>query len=212
MALWGSTGWRIVANDFSCPNSNGPGACMDTVESSSLDFYGNNVHDTGTANASALYHGVYFGTDSNHLDIGWNTVADVHGCRGIQIHSTPQSGEPASGQNQYDIRSTTTPFTTPSATASSSIRSIHPRELFRYLTTSFITPVRDLTIPNRAGTGLVSMFRRRPNDGPSGSGMVDIYNNTLYACGTFASPPYGNANAGIAYGGGNARDLFAHSQ
>ena len=23
MALWGSTGWRIVANDFSCPNGNG---------------------------------------------------------------------------------------------------------------------------------------------------------------------------------------------
>jgi hypothetical protein len=204
MALWGSTGWRIVGNDFSCPSGDGAGACMDTVESSSLAFYGNTVHDTGAANASALYHGVYFGTDSNHLDIGWNTIANVHGCRGIQIHSTPQSGEPASGQNQYDIR-------------------IHDNTIHDTQCDGIIVDTVDpskgpVSIysnviynagegpnnPEKSGGWSCIYVPASTERGPKGSGMVDVYNNTLYACGTFTSPPYGSANAGIVYGGGNA--------
>lgn len=204
VALWGSTGWRMVANDFSCPNGDGTGACMDTVESSNLAFYGNTVHDTGAGAASALYHGVYFGTDSNHLDIGWNTIANVHGCRGIQIHSTPQSGEPSSGQDQYDI-------------------AIHDNTIHDTQCDGIILDTID---PSK---GPVSVYNnviynagKGPNNpqqsgdwacidvpgsterGPAGSGTVEIYNNTLYACGTFSTPPYGNANSGIAYGGGSA--------
>jgi uncharacterized protein (TIGR03437 family) len=204
MALWGSTGWRIVGNDFSCPNGNGQGACVDTVESSTLAFYGNNIHDTGIATASALYHGVYFGTDSNHLDIGWNTIANVHGCRGIQIHSTPQSGEPSSGQNQYDI-------------------SIHDNTIHDTQCDGIILDTIDpsqgaITIfnnviynagegpnnPEQSGNWSCIYAPGSTENGPPGSGMVDIYNNTLYACGTFSSPPYGNANSAIAYGGANA--------
>jgi IPT/TIG domain len=204
MALWGSTGWRIIANDLSCPNGNDSGACMDTVESSSLAFYGNTVHDTGIATASALYHGVYFGTDSNHLDIGWNTIANVHGCRGIQIHSTPQSGEPASGQNQYDIK-------------------IHDNTIHDTQCDGIIVDTID---PSKGPVSIYNNVIYNAGEGPNnpentggwsciyvpastergqkGSGGVDIYNNTLYGCGTFTSPPYGNANAGIVYGGGNA--------
>lgn len=204
MALWGSTGWRIIANDISCPNGDGASACMDTVESSNLAFYGNNVHDTGTATASALYHGIYFGTDSNHLDIGWNTVANVHGCRGIQIHSTPQSGEPTSGQNQYDI-------------------SIHDNTIHDTQCDGIIVDTIDPSKgPISVYNNVVYNAGKGPNNpeqsgnwsciyvpgsteyGTPGSGMVDVYNNTLYSCGTFATPPYGNANSGIAYGGSNA--------
>jgi len=203
MALWGSTGWRIVANDFSCPSGDGSGACMDTVESSSLAFYGNNVHDTGAANASALYHGAYFGTDSNHLDIGWNTIANVHGCRGIQIHSTPQSGEPASGHNQFDI-------------------GIHDNIIHDTQCDGIVVDTVDpsqgpVTIYNNLvynagqgpnnpeGTGGWSCINvpGSTERGNAGFGVVDIYNNTLYACGTFSSPPYSNANSSVAYNGGN---------
>ena len=204
MALWGSTGWRIIANDFSCPGGNGAGACMDTVESSSLAFYGNNVHDTGIVTASALYHGAYFGTDSNHLDIGWNTIANVHGCRGIQIHSTPQSGEPASGQNQYDI--------------GIHDNTIHDTQCDGIILDT-IDPSKGRIVvynnviynagegpnnPEQSGNWSCIYVPGSTENGPPGSGMVDVYNNTLYACGTFASPPYGNANSGVAYGGGNA--------
>jgi len=204
MALWGSTGWRIIANDFSCPNGNGTGACMGAVESSSLAFYGNNVHDTGIATASALYHGVYFGTDSNHLEIGWNTVANVHGCRGIQIHSSPQSGEPASGQNQYDIK-------------------VHDNTIHDTQCDGIILDTID---PSKGPISIYNNVIYNAGEGPNnpeqtggwsciyvpastergakGSGVVDIFNNTLYACGTFTSPPYGSANAAIVYGGGNS--------
>ena len=204
MALWGSSGWRIIANDVSCPSGDGTGACVDTVESSSLAFYGNHVHDTGSATASSLYHGVYFGTDSNHLDIGWNTIANVHGCRGIQIHSTPQSGEPASGQNQYDI-------------------AIHDNTIHDTQCDGIILDTID---PSKGPVSVYSNVIYNAGKGPNnpqqsgnwsciyvpgatergapGSGIVDVHNNTLYACGTFTTPPYGNANAGIVYGAGNS--------
>ncbi|MGC9948434.1 MAG: IPT/TIG domain-containing protein [Bryobacteraceae bacterium] len=204
MALWGSTGWRIVGNDFSCPSGDGAGACMDTVESSSLAFYGNNVHDTGIATASALYHGVYFGTDSSHLDIGWNTIANVHGCRGIQVHSTPQSGEPASGQNQFDIKVHD--------------NTIHDTQCDGLILDTIDPSKGPISVyhnviynagqgpnnPDRSGGWSCIYVPGSTERGSKGSGMVDIYNNTLYACGTFGSPPYGNANAAIVYGGGSA--------
>jgi hypothetical protein len=33
--------------------------------------------------------------------------------------------------------------------------------------------------------------------------VIEIYNNTLYNCGTFANPPYGSSNAGVMNGGHN---------
>jgi hypothetical protein len=204
MALWGSTGWRVIANDLSCPNGNGAGACMDTVESSALAFYGNNVHDTGIAAASALYHGVYFGTDSNHLDIGWNTIANVHGCRGIQIHSTPQSGEPASGQNQYGIQihdNTVHDTQCDGIIVDTVDPSKGPVSIYNNVV---YNAGQGPNNPEKSGGWSCIYVPASTERGPKGSGAVDIYNNTLYACGTFTSPPYGNANAGIVYGGGNA--------
>lgn len=204
MALWGSTGWRVVANDFSCPYGDGAGACMDTVESSSLAFYGNTVHDTGSAGASALYHGVYFGTDSNHLDIGWNTIAGVHGCRGIQVHSTPQSGEPASGQNQYDIaiHDNTIHDTQCDGVILDTIDpSKGPVSVYNNV---IYNAGKGPNNPEQSGNWSCIYVPGSTEFGPKGSGMVDIYNNTLYACGVFVSPPYANANSGIAYGGGSA--------
>lgn len=206
-----SSQWRFVGNDISCPNSDGSGgggACFGTSLASNVKFYGNNVHDAGAANASALFQGVYFSTDSNHIDMGWNTVANVKGCRGVQIHSSPLgTNYPNSGYPQYDI-------------------AIHDNLIHDTQCDGIIADTID---PSK---GPVSIYNnviynggKGPNNpehsggwscinvpantesGPAGSGTVDIYNNTLYACGTFTSPPYGNANSAIAYGGGN-RNLY----
>ena len=101
-----SDNWRIVNNDLSCPNGDEASACFETQLTSYVKFLGNNVHDAGKPTASALYHGVYFSTDSNHIEVGWNTISNVHGCRGIQFHSSPlQGGGPndPTGRNQYDL-------------------------------------------------------------------------------------------------------------
>src|SRR5580700_318276 len=202
MAMWGSTGWRIVANDMSCPTGTGSGACLDTVESSSLAIYGNNVHDTGAADASALYHGLYFGTDSNHLDIGWNTIANVHGCRGIQIHSTPQSGEPASGQNQYDIQihdNTVHDTQCDGIIVDTIDPSKGPVSIYNNVV---YNAGQGPNNPEKSGGWSCIYVPGSTERGAQGSGVVEIYNNTLYACGTFPDPPYGSANAGIVYGAG----------
>ncbi len=99
------TGWRIVGNDFACPNGAGESACFHTDTTTNLAFYGNYVHDVGDA-AGAIdkyYHGVYFTTNSNHIDAGWNTVVPnpnhsttSGGCRAIQFYST-------GGSDQFDL-------------------------------------------------------------------------------------------------------------
>lgn len=98
-------GWRVVANDMSCPNGNGQSACFHTDTTTNMQFYGNNVHDVGTTNGAIdkFYHAVYFTTNSNHIDVGWNTVAPnpsgvttAGGCRAIQFFST-------GGSDQFDL-------------------------------------------------------------------------------------------------------------
>jgi hypothetical protein len=99
--LTASKDWRIIGNDFSCPFGFGPTGCVETTQATNVAFLGNVVHDVARPRTTKMYHAVYFGTDSNHIDVGWNVISQVHGCRGIQFHSTPL--DPGTGYNQYDI-------------------------------------------------------------------------------------------------------------
>jgi hypothetical protein len=88
----GSSNWRIVANSFTCPQGDGFTACATTDGSSNDQFWGNNIHDTGASGSDKEYHAFYWGdlsgTTLNHgQDIGWNQIANIQGCRGIQFHS-----------------------------------------------------------------------------------------------------------------------------
>jgi hypothetical protein len=99
------TGWRVVGNDFSCPNGSGQSACVHTDTTTNLSFYGNYVHNVGDTAGSIdkYFHAVYFTTNSNHIDVGWNTVVPnpngsttSGGCRAIQFYST-------GGSDQFDL-------------------------------------------------------------------------------------------------------------
>jgi hypothetical protein len=105
MDLVGVTGWKVVGNDFSCPTGSGQSACFHSDTTNQLKFWGNYVHDVGNAAGSIdkYYHAVYFTTDSNHIDAGWNTIVPnpTHtttsgGCRAMQFYST-------GGSDQYDL-------------------------------------------------------------------------------------------------------------
>ena len=57
---------------------------------------------------SKQYHAVYFTTDTNHVEVGWNHIHDNATCRAIQFHSSPlcvPSCGPGdtTGFNQYDL-------------------------------------------------------------------------------------------------------------
>ena len=201
--------YRFSGSDITCPYTQAPGggACFETSQASYVYFYGNYVYNAGAADASALFQGVYFSTDSNDIDMGWNLVENVHGCRGVQVHSSPLgSGGPSdpTGHDQYDI-------------------SIHDNTIDNTQCDGLIVDTVDpsqgpVTIYNNviynAGVG-----PNNPDDsggwncinipastanGPAGSGTVEIFNNTLFACGTFTSPPYSDANNAIAENGQEA--------
>ena len=202
--------YRFSGSNITCPytQGSGGGSCFQTSQAGYIYFYGNYVYNAGTANASALFQGVYFSTDSNDIDMGWNMVENVHGCRGVQVHSSPLgSGGPQdpTGHDQYDI-------------------SIHDNTIHDTQCDGIIVDTVD---PSR---GPVAIYNnviynagKGPNNpegtggwncinipgstenGPPGSGTVEIFNNTLFACGTFASPPYGNDNNAIAENGDEAQ-------
>ena len=99
------TGWRVINNDFNCPQGSGQSACMHTDTTTQYRFYGNYVHDVGDQAGSIdkFYHAVYFTTNSNHIWAAWNEVAPnptnqttQGGCRAIQFYST-------GGANQFDL-------------------------------------------------------------------------------------------------------------
>jgi hypothetical protein len=101
MNLVSVSNWRIVANDISCPRGDGPTACVEVSRSGDVKVLGNHIHDAGRQGASKVYHSLYFSTDSNHIEAGWNLIANNHSCRGIQFFSSPNG--PNTGFNQYDL-------------------------------------------------------------------------------------------------------------
>ncbi len=102
-------GWRIVGNEMQCPGADNQVGCVQLNGSTEVQFYGNEVHNAGPAPASSkFYHAVYFSTDSNHIDVGWNHIHDNYTCRAIQFHSSPLCSPSCgaadqTGSDQFDL-------------------------------------------------------------------------------------------------------------
>ena len=174
--------WRLVANDISCPNGNGVAACVEVERSTNIKVLGNHIHNAGRTGASKHYHSLYFTTDSNHIEAGWNTINDNHSCRGIQFHSSPNGSN--TGFNQYDLI-------------------VHDNVIHGQVCDgiNFATidpskgPVQAYnnviyhvgTGPDPQGDEANYACISSPgttNHGPHGSGTADWFNNTLYDCGS----------------------------
>ncbi len=204
----GGTNWRFAGNDITCPAAmgNGGGACFESSQASNIAFLGNNVHDAGAANASALFQGVYFSTDSNHVEMAYNTVSNVKGCRGVQIHSSPILGGGPSdptGYNMYDINIHDNVIHDIQCDGIV-IATIDPSKGAVQVWNNVIYNAgKGPNNPEGSGNWSCVYIPGTTNDGPAGTGTVDIYNNTMYNCGSFASPPWGDANNAVENGGGN---------
>jgi hypothetical protein len=189
---------RIIGNDITCPYGNvgGGSACPETAALTNLDLLGNYIHDIGTGFApggvTKLYHGVYFTTNTNSVDAGWNEIARVNGCRGMQFHST-------SGNSQFDLH-------------------VHDNKIHDTvcdgLNFATVDPSKGVVeaynnVIYRTGTGpdptdggsIYSCIYSADitNAGTPGSGSIEIYNNTLYNCGS-----RGTANGAIVKSGSNS--------
>jgi hypothetical protein len=188
-----SRNWRIIGNDISCPNGNGATACLATSDSSDLVVLGNNFHDIGRAGpptASAQYHGVYFSTDTNRVDFGWNIIANVHGCRGLQLYST-------GGYNLYDysIHDNVIHDTQCDGIVLANTNpSRGPMSVFNNV---IYNAGQGPNNPERTGAWHCIYLAASTNRGPAGQGTVRVFNNTMYNCGGFRTPPYGHSSGAV---------------
>ena len=185
-------GWRVVGNDFSCPNGSGKTGCVTdgaVNPSPGLAFLGNVVHDAA-ANATTVtkyYHGVYFA--SNHQELGWNVVRNGKTCRAIQFHDT-------NGPNLYDLN-------------------VHDNLVFGTVCDgiNFATvdpsqgPVRaydnviyDVGLgpdPADGSSSYAGIYVANiTNTGSPGSGAVQVYDNTLVHCGARGGSAAGALSVG----------------
>jgi hypothetical protein len=186
-------GWRVVANDFSCPSGSGQSACVHTDTTTNLKFYGNYVHNVGDAagGIDKYYHAVYFTTNSNSIDVGWNTVVpnpnrstSSGGCRAIQFYST-------GGSDQFDLH-------------------VHDNLIHDAICDginfSTVDPSKGVVeaynnVVYHVGTG-PDPFDGSSNyscivTGGTNSSQVDVYNNTLYDCGSHGGSDSGALALGI---------------
>jgi hypothetical protein len=203
--------WRIVGNDMTCPNGNGATACFESSVSTYVYLYGNNVHHVGTNYApgavTALYQGVYFSTDTNHVWFGWNTIAYVQGCRGLQTHSSPLQGGGASdptGNDMFDIHihdNVIHDTQCDGMIIATVDPSQGPVEIYNNLIYHVGTGPH-----NQEGSGAWNCLNLQAysKGAPSkGSGTIEVYNNTMYDCGSNPKPDFQGSSGGVMWGGQN---------
>jgi len=180
----GSSRWRVIGNDISCPNGDGQTGCFAAGLASYIVFLGNDVHDIGKQSRplpSKQYHAVYFTTDTNHVEVGWNHIRDNNTCRALQFHSSPLDNK--TGLNQFDLI-------------------VHDNlihgDVCDGINFATVDPSKG---PVRAYNNVIYNVGRGPdppdgdanyaciyvaagtNTGPDGRGEVEIFNNTLVDCG-----------------------------
>ena len=183
----GATGWRIVGNEIECPGADGQVGCVETSQSSRIKFYGNEVHNIGRSPASSkYYHAVYFSTDSNHIDVGWNHIHDNYTCRAIQFHSSPLcrpgcGNNDQTGHNQFDLHVHDNLIHGDNCNAIN-FATVDPSQgpVEAYNNVIYHVGVRD---PGEGGAASSCIYLAGiTNRGRPGTGTVEIFNNTFYDC------------------------------
>jgi len=206
---------------FACVTSGGA--------TSNIAFYGNYVHDTAImcglglpngSDACKLYHAVYWSTDSNHIDFGWNTVwpnpvltADdpkytvtttydssgtpytvnnlgSAGCRAVQFHST-------NGNNLFDIVVHDN-LIHDSVCDGLNFGTVAPQNGPVRAYNNIIYNAGLVDPPGNYADYACIYSADITNHGTAGTGVIEIFNNTLYNCG-----PVGHANGAIVKNGAN---------
>jgi hypothetical protein len=195
-APYAVTQWRVVGNDITCPNGNGQTGCFDSTFLTYAQILGNNMHNMGVSGASSNYQGLYFSTDSNHEEVGWNTIAYVQGCRGIQLNSTPQDG---GGNNQFDfsIHDNVIHDTQCDGIV---LGEVDPSKGPIVVYNNVIYNAGLGNTPESSGAWWCIDFQgwdARAAGGTNGAGNALFYNNTMYNCGPNSNPPYNNSNGGV---------------
>jgi hypothetical protein len=181
-------GWKIVGNEMQCPGADDQVGCFQASVSSQLKFYGNEVHNAGVKpRSSKFYHAVYFSTDSNHIDVGWNHIHDNYTCRAIQFHSSPlcrpRCGDAdKTGNNQYDLHVHDNLIHGDNCNGIN-FATVDPSQgpVEAYNNVVYHVGLQD---PLEGGGGFSCIYVGGiTNTGRPGAGTVEVFNNTVSDCG-----------------------------
>jgi len=203
----GGTGWKIVGNDIECPGGDGQVGCVETSGASGIKFYGNEVHNAGAGPvASKFYHAVYFSTDSNHIDVGWNHIHDNMTCRAVQFHSSPVcrpdcGARDQTGQDQFDLHVHDNLIHGDSCNGIN-FATVDPSKgpVEAYNNVIYHVGAAD---PKDGGGAFSCIYVAGiTNAGAAGKGTVEVFNNTLYDCAANRSQNADGSRGAFSVGGG----------
>ncbi|MBI4469901.1 MAG: hypothetical protein HY650_11340 [Acidobacteria bacterium] len=213
----GSSRWRIVGNDISCPVGDGELiACFVAALASHVAFLGNQVHDIGRQNELQpfkTYHAVYFGTDTNHVEVGWNHIRDNDVCRALQFHSSPLLGGGANdptGYNQYDLIVHDN-LIHGAVCDGINFATVDPSKGPVRAYNNIIFGVGRGPTPRDEDANYAGIYVSGgvPSEGrPEGTGVVETFNNTLYDCGRAQGVSSDNTDKGALSRGPGSSSLF----
>ena len=191
---------RLVANNVSCPDGNGLTGCIGIAFGEHVQILGNDLHDTGRAPASSkLYHAVYIGENTNHVEIGWNHLHHNRTCYSLLFHSSGQL-------NQYDLsvhdnlihhdHCAAINF----ATVDPSQGPVEAYNNVMYEMGSAATP------PDGMGANGCIYVPGYTYQGPASSGYVEAFNNTCYNVGSNTAA--GSSSGAYLRTAGNSPNLY----
>jgi uncharacterized protein (TIGR03437 family) len=200
--------WRVVGNDISCPAGDGQTGCFVAALASNVRLLGNEVHHTGRRGASKQYHAVYFTTDSNHIEAGWNSIHDNNTCRAIQFHSSPLcvpdcGPRDTTGLNQYDLKVHDN-LIRGDACDGINFATVDPSKGTVEACNNVIVRAGAGPHPPDGSANYACIYvAGGTNTGPDGAGNVEVYNNTCYDFGA-VDPSFVDAG-GFMRGDGSPR-------
>jgi hypothetical protein len=142
---------------------------------------------------------VYFSTDTNHVEVGWNHIHDNLTCRALQFHSSPLNE--TTGYNQYDLLVHDN-LIHGDVCDGINFATVDPSKgPVRAFNNIIFNVGRGPTPPDGDANYTCIFVAGGTNTGADGSGSVEIFNNTLFDCGSVKGVPSDNVDNG-AFGRG----------
>ncbi len=179
--LEGVNGWTIIGNELTCPNGSGAGGCFNGEMATDVEFMGNYVHDTGNNCGNCeLYNAVNFSNDSSYVEVAWNTIVPKGACRALQFYA-------AAGSNQHDLYVHDN-LIHDAVCDGISFATVNPADGPVEAYNNIVYHVG--TGPDPSGVRAhYACFNLRGESTPGAS--VELYNNTMYDCGSRGNPDSG---------------------
>ena len=213
----GGSGWRIIGNEMQCPGADDQVGCFEMSGGINTKFYGNEVHNAGiNPTSSKFYHAVYFSTDSNHVDVGWNHIHDNFTCRALQFHSSPLCSPSCgagdtTGFNQFDLHVHDNLIHGDNCNGIN-FATVDPSKGTVEAYNNVVYNVGRMD-PLQLGASFSCIYLANiTNNGAAGGGTVNVFNNTLSDCAANDSANAQGSRGAFGVAGGASTTLILNAR